>query len=646
MRVTVAAGIASAREVDGQEKQIGSARIQDATLVTDLQPFRLRAFALRLAAPAVRAVPADFRAVSLPYNLDAVSSDSNRSDGAFDSQGRTFAAEQLPGEITSEGIQFAMGPQSDGQKNTVVCRGQAIELPAAYQRVYILAAAVDGDQPATFKIADHSVIQTIHDWGGYIGQWDNRLWDHEIPETSTQINAQVCGLVPGFVKRASVAWFCSHRHHPTGGNEFYQYSYLFKYGFNLPDGATSLTLPDNEKVRVFAMTVAKGTHDDVSAARPLFDTLEDHTAEPTTASISPNGGKFSDVTPVVLGHALYWNSGGLHYTIDGSEPTARSPVYSKPIQLSSSAKIRVMQFDASGHGGPEVSADFEVNDTTAPVVRSVSAVSIVPTIRVVFSEPLNQSEAQTASNYRLDPPLQVEGAALSDDGTAVTLALAKPLSTSAHYRLAINGVGDASPAGNKIKLSEPLSVAVALPVFSLDHFTAAGKSKEQRIAELPVKAKEPWSINLFVRTDEQPENRTIIAGFGRDGDEETGTGRYLCKFSRGVHFWSRMCDVDGRRTPLELHAWQMLSATYDGQSMRLYKDSKQINEREISLADDEPIVRLAPLDPWDHSRQFRGEIQNFTIWNAALSPEALKVLKDSGPQRSPGRPPTTSEAAR
>jgi len=80
--------------------------------------------------------------------------------------------------------------------------------------------------------------------------------------------------------------------------------------------------------------------------------------------------------------------------------------------------------------------------------------------------------------------------------------------------------------------------------------------------------------------------------------------------------------------------------------MRLYKDSKQINEREISLADDEPIVRLAPLDPWDHSRQFRGEIQNFTIWNAALSPEALKVLKDSGPQRSPGRPPTTSEAAR
>jgi alpha-mannosidase len=64
------------------------------------------------------------------------------------------------------------------------------------------------------------------------------------------------GLTPGFVKRAPVAWFASHRRTAAGVNEPYQYSYLFAYVVDIPPGATTLTLPDNDKVRIVAITMS------------------------------------------------------------------------------------------------------------------------------------------------------------------------------------------------------------------------------------------------------------------------------------------------------------------------------------------------------------------------------------------------------
>jgi len=81
------------------------------------------------------------------------------------------------------------------------------------------------------------------------------------------------GLKPGYIKRAPVAWFASHRHSESGGNEPYSYSYLFAYSIDLPAGAISLILPNNPRIRILAATVS----DEVSAAtpvQPLYDTLE------------------------------------------------------------------------------------------------------------------------------------------------------------------------------------------------------------------------------------------------------------------------------------------------------------------------------------------------------------------------------------
>src|SRR5204863_9887647 len=137
------------------------------------------------------------------------------------------------------------------------------------------------------------------------------------------------------------------------------------------------------------------------------------------------------------------------------------------------------------------------------------------------------------------------------------------------------------------------------------------------VSDLPIKGSDPWTLNLFVKIDKQPPNRTVIAGFGACEGKADGAARYLCKFANGVHFWSHHSDLEGN-APLDLDRWQMLTATCDGTTLRLYKDGKLLGEREVHLADEQPIVTIAPLDPWDHKRQFEGEIRELTIWNAAL----------------------------
>ena len=78
------------------------------------------------------------------------------------------------------------------------------------------------------------------------------------------------GLTPGFIKPAPVAWFASHRHTSDGDNEPYSYCYVFAYAIDLPDKARTVTLPENENIRILAFTLAKES-DPVTPVQPLVD---------------------------------------------------------------------------------------------------------------------------------------------------------------------------------------------------------------------------------------------------------------------------------------------------------------------------------------------------------------------------------------
>ena len=301
VRISFGGSVTSVREVDGQERPIGVATVEKGRLVTSFTPNQIHSFAVKLTAPSTKTAIVQSQAVALNYDLSVASRDGRPGDGSFDafpnnqnaSQGKALPAEMLPREIVYAGIRFSLARA--GKPNAVVSSGQTIALPAGkYNRVYLLAAAT-GDQRATFSVGNKPVELMIQDWSGFIGQWDDRKWsakEVQIPgrtpppgtppdiaaqmqRTRTRVDAygEMTGITPGFIKRAPVAWFASHRHGADGANEPYAYSYLFAYTLDLPVGAKTLTLPNNERIRILAITVANEPGE-VRPAQPLYDTLE------------------------------------------------------------------------------------------------------------------------------------------------------------------------------------------------------------------------------------------------------------------------------------------------------------------------------------------------------------------------------------
>jgi alpha-mannosidase len=271
VRISFNTAIVSAREVNGQEQPVASTPVTGGTLVTSFSAYQPRTFAVKLAAAPTRVAAVHSAPVTLRYDLAAASNDGTKSDSGFDAKGNALPAEMLPAQITFNDVRFQLAAAKTGSANAVVAKGQTIDLPAGrYNRVYVLAASADGDQKATFKVGNTGVDLNVENWGGFIGQWDDRQWTSK--DTSHDDYGEMTGIKPGFIKRADLAWYCSHHHNAAGENVPYSYSYLFAYPIELPAGAKTITLPDNDKVRIMAMSVAD-ENAAVKPVQPLYDVL-------------------------------------------------------------------------------------------------------------------------------------------------------------------------------------------------------------------------------------------------------------------------------------------------------------------------------------------------------------------------------------
>jgi alpha-mannosidase len=298
VRLRFAAPVSSAREVTGQEQPLGAATISKGELLTDFGPYQLRTFALKLAPARVKLSAPRSQPVEMPYDVHAATNHLTKARAlvnvsgvpfGFDDAWHSLPAEMLPQEISFAGVRFRLAPGDAA--NALAARGQTLKLPARnFKRLYILAASVGGDRRATFRVGDQPYDVNVQDWGGFVGQWDARQWragERQVPpgaspETAARIRspyyrndpyAEMTGINPGFIKPAPLAWFASHHHRADGLSEAYAYSYLFAYTLDIPAGAKTLTLPDDDKVRVLAVTVSDES-DAVRPAQPLFDWLQ------------------------------------------------------------------------------------------------------------------------------------------------------------------------------------------------------------------------------------------------------------------------------------------------------------------------------------------------------------------------------------
>jgi alpha-mannosidase len=262
--------ILDAYEVNGQEQKIGGANISGNTINFDLSHYTIRSYAVKWAPKSQ--VLLNQAEVALDYDQDVMSRDDNRSDGnmvqKYDPTDhgnvKNYPAEMIPDEVISEGVKFKTGSREDLQKNAVTCSGQTIRLPAGdYNKLYMLASATDATS-GTFTVNGKPVNLNVAKWYGFTGQYYDRQFDLD--------GHTVLDVKPPFLHQDDIAWFASHYHfgYPSA-NVPYTYCYLFKYEIDLPKNTTEVTLPDNDRIKIFALTVAKKDADDIRLLQPLSD---------------------------------------------------------------------------------------------------------------------------------------------------------------------------------------------------------------------------------------------------------------------------------------------------------------------------------------------------------------------------------------
>jgi hypothetical protein len=597
-----------------------------------LDASQLRAFAVTVAAPAQRLDAPASTPITLPYNLDVVSSAPGKADGDFTGTGEAIAGDQFPATITCNGINFKFGPNTSGEKNAVASRGQVLDLPAGdHRKLYLLAASSNGDVQSEFLIGDQKITRTIQAWDGTIGSWDTRLWKGKVPELAFVWKNALAGLVPGFIKPDVVAWYADHKRLQDGSDDPYAFTYLFRYEFDLPDSAQTIRLPQDDRIKIMAATVSHDPNADSTPARSLYDPQAHKASEAVT--IVPAGGKFDHIQSVAMIPPLY-NSGDLRYTTDGTDPNSSSPEFKGRLNLGVSTTLKVTSLSKAGQPGDITAAQFEIANKTPPQIDSVRLERAE--LHVLFNEPINPKTAEKTANYALTPPVEIKSAKLADSGDEVVLELGGILDESVQYNLTATGLRDLSGNAAAAGMTRALeSIAPVVQIPESHDFDGKGDGIEKgeelmgdsasTVPRLPIKADASWTINVFARVNEIPPDHTTLAGFGNDSGAIPHTQRFIVKMHDSIAFWGNNVDV-GSGVAFDVGKWQMITETFDGDTVRIYKNAKLIKSDSISLNDAAPITRLAPPGPWAEAHRFVGKLAGFAIWNRELDSQSIQRL--------------------
>lgn len=248
-RLTFAGKLASVVETDGTEKEIAKADFSNNTFDVKVNPFSLKTYKIRLAESGVSAYQPKFLSLELPYDKKCATYNEFRSEADFES-GYSYAAELLPDSITIDQVTFRLGEPET--YNGLSCKNDTIEIPEGYNRLYFLAAAASSDdQSLQIACGKHVSEFVVPSYTGFVGQWG-----HE-------------GHTSGYLKPAQIAYVGTHRH-ASSGDCPYEFTYMFKFGMDIPKDVHSIVLPKNENVVIFAATAVAENHVFVKPSTKLF----------------------------------------------------------------------------------------------------------------------------------------------------------------------------------------------------------------------------------------------------------------------------------------------------------------------------------------------------------------------------------------
>ena len=248
VKIQFALPVKSAKEIRGDEIEIGDIPVADGVLDVDFTQNQVRSFALTL--DGTSKYRKKYGAIDLPYDKEAASS--NESDSkCLLGNGFSVPSELVPETLLEGGVEYTF---VSGGKNAVECKGQTIAVPKDAKTVHFILTSVSGDRKAEFSVDGKAVQVIVQDCFEAVGAWD------------------LIGLgETGYIKKNPQYFTFTHTH-SSAGDELAKQFYLFHAAIPCAK-ASEIKLPDDRNILVFAASYSK----DANCALPgdeHFDTLE------------------------------------------------------------------------------------------------------------------------------------------------------------------------------------------------------------------------------------------------------------------------------------------------------------------------------------------------------------------------------------
>ncbi len=238
--------IDSASETLATEKYLYDANYTGNVLCFDIEPYQVKTFKIRLKKSEKKGREI-FKKLDLKYNAKGFTFNENMRNVILQGGGCSLPAEQCPPSITASGITFRM-PDPSAAADVLVAREQTLEIPKGTTKLYMLAASTLGDEEAVFYVDGKEKKLTIFSFREPIGRWD------------------MAGIgQKALIKDASVGIEFTHTHHPEGDIPNGK-AHFYIYEIDVRNAKT-LTLPENNKIIILAMTAVKKFSKTILATR-------------------------------------------------------------------------------------------------------------------------------------------------------------------------------------------------------------------------------------------------------------------------------------------------------------------------------------------------------------------------------------------
>jgi hypothetical protein len=233
-------------------------------------------------------------------------------NGGMDTYGYAYSENLIGASVVWSGVTFNI----EGAGLPSAVNSATLALPAGnFSAIQLLGTAVQGSHVRQVFVVTYtdgttdSFTQSMSDWTspqGYAGESKALTMPYRVRPLGTTLSGS---------------------------------TYLYGYSFSLNSAKTvkSLALPKNRDIVVLAVALSSAT-----GAPPVSP----------TPTFSPPPGSFSSSQTVALSDTL--STAAIHFTTDGTTPSAGSPLYSGPLQIAQTTTIRAIAV-ASGDTDSAVS---------------------------------------------------------------------------------------------------------------------------------------------------------------------------------------------------------------------------------------------------------------------------------------------------